>query len=109
MAGDDRRIDEITGLLKAAHQKSQAPDLGQAWRDGIMREVRGLAAGETEEAGWLERLFPAPQVLRFAGASGLAAAMAAVFLAAQGGLTADVFKLVAGDPTGLLQLALLAL
>ena len=109
MAGDDKRIDQISGLLKAAHQKSRAPELGQAWRDGIMREVRGLTAGKAGEAGWLERLFPAPAVMRFAGASGLAAALAAVFLAVQGGLSADVFQMVAGDPTGLLQLALLAL
>jgi len=109
MTGHEKRIDEISGLLKASYQKRQAPVLDQAWRDGIMREVRGLAAEGSGAAGWLERLFPAPMLFRFAGASGVAAALAVVFLASQGGLSADVFKLIASDPSGLLQLALLAL
>jgi hypothetical protein len=109
MAGDDKRIDQITDLFKAAHRQSETPVLDQSWRDGIMREVRGLAAENHPETGWLERLFPGPLLFHFAGTSGLAAAAAAVFLAAQGGLTTDVFRLMASYPAGLLQLALLAL
>lgn len=109
MAGDDGRIDEISGLLKAAYRANKPPVLDQAWRDGIMREVRGLAAEGSQDAGWLERLFPAPMLFRFAGMSGVAAALAAMFLASRGGLSADVFKLIVSDPSGLLQLALLAL
>ncbi len=109
MSGDNRRIDRIMEIFKAAQQGGEPPVLDQGWREGIMREVRGLAAEDQPQAGWLERLFPGPLLFRFAGASGLAAVAAVLLLSAQGGLTSDLFRLLAGDPAGLLQLALLAL
>jgi hypothetical protein len=98
-------IDALEARLAQALRAGPEPELHAGWKAGVMRAVRAEAARAGAQAG--------PSVERLVRNGFLAAAAAAALaLAAVGARagaldpTLEVARLLASDPQGLLQLAL---
>ena len=101
----ERRIDALEQRLARAWRADPGPELDAGWRAGVMDAVRAQPAGAgTAPAPGVERL------VRNAFLAAAAAALRAVLTvgtrAAALDPTLEVAHLLAGDPMGLLQLAL---
>jgi hypothetical protein len=98
-------IDALEARLRRAARAGAEPELGQRWKAGVMDAVRAEAARAAADAG--------PSAERLVRNAFLAAAAAAALAMAAVGAraavldpTLEVARLLASDPQGLLQLAL---
>jgi len=102
---EESRIDALEERVARAWRTDRGVELDQAWRAGVMDAVRAEAARAGAPAG--------PSAERLVRNAFLAAAAAALLAAVTVGAraaaldpTLEVARLLAGDPLGLLQLAL---